>query len=304
MLGRLLGQYDTVFFISTCLWRVRQRYSMLGAPRSGSLRDRQRLSAKTALAKRTKPAKIRADVDHYYVGVVTKIRTVSDAKREFYSHHNRPISSIYRRFVEELLVEMHLLVVNADFHYDPIFALGVVTSFDRFMQGYQPDSDLASLFYALCRAAGGDSGQYHQDSQSLRDSCQNVIWTDLLAQVTNGSESSHSLLLQTLQGIHQNSNFKYSRLFAIGLYTLLLESQPALMEKEESRQAVFSQLAETLGFSEDKLHKDLDLYRSNLDKVEQLLKVLEETAEAERKKREKKAAKALEEAQPDLEQTA
>ena len=66
-------------------------------------------------------------------------RTLSDTKRSFYTLHTRPINSIYRQVVEEMLVEMHLLSVNADFHYEPIYALGVVNSFDRFMQGYQPE---------------------------------------------------------------------------------------------------------------------------------------------------------------------
>ncbi|HAX86545.1 MAG TPA: photosystem II biogenesis protein Psp29, partial [Cyanobacteria bacterium UBA11370] len=66
---------------------------------------------------------------------MNNVRTVSDTKRDFYNCHTRPINSIYRRVVEELMVEMHLLSVNVDFRYDPIYALGVVTSFNRFMQG-------------------------------------------------------------------------------------------------------------------------------------------------------------------------
>ncbi|MER3587246.1 MAG: photosystem II biogenesis protein Psp29, partial [Mastigocladus sp. ERB_26_1] len=77
---------------------------------------------------------------------MNNVRTVSDTKRTFHSLHTRPINTIYRRVVEELMVEMHLLAVNVDFSYNPIFALGVVTSFDRFMQGYQPESDRESIF--------------------------------------------------------------------------------------------------------------------------------------------------------------
>ena len=63
---------------------------------------------------------------------MSNVRTVSDTKRSFYALHTRPISSIYRRVVEELMVEMHLLSVNVDFSYDSIYALGVVTTFDRY----------------------------------------------------------------------------------------------------------------------------------------------------------------------------
>ncbi|MEO1521535.1 MAG: photosystem II biogenesis protein Psp29, partial [Cyanobacteria bacterium J06633_2] len=35
---------------------------------------------------------------------MSNVRTVSDTKRQFYKLHSRPISSIYRRIVEELIV--------------------------------------------------------------------------------------------------------------------------------------------------------------------------------------------------------
>ena len=95
------------------------------------------------------------------------VRTVSDTKRAFYTHHTRPINSVYRRFVEELMVEMHLLSVNVDFRIDPIYCLGVVTSFDRFMQGYRPEQDKESIFAALCQSVGGNAQQYRQEAESL-----------------------------------------------------------------------------------------------------------------------------------------
>ncbi|MFM8003381.1 MAG: photosystem II biogenesis protein Psp29, partial [Dolichospermum sp.] len=49
---------------------------------------------------------------------VNNVRTVSDTKKTFYTLHTRPINTIYRRVVEELMVEMHLLSVNVDFSYD------------------------------------------------------------------------------------------------------------------------------------------------------------------------------------------
>ena len=80
---------------------------------------------------------------------MNNVRTVSDTKRAFYGQHTRPINAIYRRVVEELMVEMHLLLVNADFNYDSIYALGVVNTFDRFMKGYEPESDRTSIYTAI-----------------------------------------------------------------------------------------------------------------------------------------------------------
>ena len=218
------------------------------------------------------------------------IRTVSDTKREFYRHHTRPVNSIYRRFVEELLVEMHLLSVNVDFRYDPIYALGVVTSFERFMQGYRPETDKESIFSALCQAVGGNSEQYRQDAQTLLNQTKEIAASDFMERMKQAAsgEGGDGILWGTLRAIAENSRYKYSRLFAVGLYTLLMEVDADLVKSEEKRQNTINQVSEALSLSSEKLHKDLDLYRSNLDKMQQLLAVLEDTLEADRKKREPK----------------
>ncbi len=218
-----------------------------------------------------------------------KVRTVSDTKRDFYTHHTRPINSIYRRFIEELLVEMHLLSVNVDFRYDPIYALGVVTSFERFIQGYRPQEDKASIFSALCQSVGGNAEQYRHDAQTLLTQVKEMSVSDLMGTTKAASSDApgDGILYGTLQAIAQNSQFKYSRLFAVGLYTLVMEIDADLVKNQEQRNEIFGKIAEDLHLSPEKLQKDLDLYRSNLDKMEQLLAVLEDTLEAERKKRDK-----------------
>ncbi len=67
------------------------------------------------------------------------------------------------------MVEMHLLSVNVDFSYNPIYALGVVTAFDRFMQGYQPPSDQESIFNALIKAEQDDPQRYRGDAERLKE---------------------------------------------------------------------------------------------------------------------------------------
>ncbi|MCU0534422.1 MAG: photosystem II biogenesis protein Psp29 [Hydrococcus sp. Prado102] len=219
------------------------------------------------------------------VCVVDKVRTVSDTKREFYTHHTRPIVSVYRRIVEELMVEMHLLSVNVDFKYDPIYALGVVTAFERFMQGYQPEKDKASIFAALCKAIGNDPEQYRQHAGNVLEQAKQMSVEELIAKIGSPAENAGNSLVETLQAIANRPDFKYSRLFAIGLYTVLAESNIELIKDKEKRDRTLQQISEALHFLPDKLQKDLDLYRSNLDKMDQLLGVLEEALQAEKKKR-------------------
>lgn len=220
---------------------------------------------------------------------VNNVRTVSDTKRSFYTIHTRPINSIYRRVVEELMVEMHLLSVNVDFRYDPIYALGVVTSFDRFMQGYIPEQDKLSIFNGLCQALGDNPQKYRQDAQRLEAFAQTSSPSDLVSWLSQLSLPSIAGELQEyIVAIANNSSFKYSRLFAIGLFTLLESADPDFVKDEKLRVEALQKICNALHVPEEKIQKDLELYRSNLEKMAQARIVIQDVLQAERKKREER----------------
>ncbi|HHP7230254.1 MAG TPA: photosystem II biogenesis protein Psp29 [Xenococcaceae cyanobacterium] len=230
--------------------------------------------------------------------IVTNLKTVSDAKRAFYTYHTRPINSVYRRVIEELLVEMHLLSVNVDFKSDPIYYLGVVTSFERLMQGYQPEKDKTTIFDALCRGVDEDPDKAKAQAESLLSVAKNKSSEDLITWLSNptpieGAEN----IAESIQAISHQNNFKYSRPFAIGLYTLLEETNAELLKDNAKLNEIVDIIAENLGLPGEKMKKDLELYRSNLEKMDQLLKVIEDVLEASRKQREKRAQDNLETAE-------
>lgn len=226
------------------------------------------------------------------------VRTVSDAKRDFYAHHTRPINSIYRRVVDELMVEMHLLSVNVDFAYDPIYALGIVTTFDRFMAGYQPEADRTSIFNALCRSIGSTPEHYRGDAEAIQASVNGLSLDDLKAlfdHLDDGGADGGARLRSTLATVAHQEKFKYSRPFGIGLYTLVEAVTPAeALKDKETVAALFNDLGNKLSISTDKLQKDVELYRGNLEKFAQAQEVIKDMLAADRKKREdrKKAAEA------------
>lgn len=229
---------------------------------------------------------------------VDNLRTVSDTKRAFYSHHTRPINSIYRQFVEELMVEMHLLSVNVNFQYDPIYGYGVVSTYEQFMQGYQPPQDKDSIFTALCQSINGDPEQYRQDAQRLEalalelsdDRAFNLLTQpqDVAVDALENSDTAREIK-EYLQAIANNSNFKYSRLFAIGLYTLLAKSNAEWLQKDDNWKSAFGKIAQALNLPEDKIVKDIDLYRSNLDKMQQARNLMQEILKSNRKQQERRA---------------
>ncbi len=221
---------------------------------------------------------------------MNNVRTVSDTKRAFYVLHTRPINTIYRRVVEELMVEMHLLSVNADFSYNPIYSLGVVTAFERFMEGYQPERDKEPIFNTLCQAVEDDAKRYRQDAERLGALAKNLPPKELIAWLngTNHLDGAGDLQAQ-IQLIVNNPSFKYSRLFAIGVFTLLELADPELVKDEKQRVEALKQISDVLHVSEDKLQKDLELYRSNLEKMAQALIVMADMLASERKKRQQRS---------------
>jgi photosystem II biogenesis protein Psp29 len=222
---------------------------------------------------------------------VEKVRTVSDTKRDFYAQHTRPINSIYRRVVEELLVELHLLSVNVHFRVDPIYCLGVVSSFERFMQGYRPEKDKESIFQAICQAVGGNPQEYRASADLALNLAKRL---GSIPEVISWLKSPQPQegeypLAEGVKEIRNNPQFKYSRLFGIGLYTMLWQVEPEFWREQKSREEITNQLTEVFPLNDQKLTKDFDLYQSNLEKVQQMILVLEEAVEADRKKREKKS---------------
>ncbi len=220
------------------------------------------------------------------------VRTVSDTKREFYSLYTRPIDSIYRRIVEEMLVEMHLLSVNADFNYDAIYALGVVTVFDRFMSGYRTDSERDAIFQAICQATGRSVEQYRTDATSLMGSLEGLSAEDF--KVAIAQAEGQNPLKDIFATLVQRERMKYSRLFGIGICTILDHIAPDLADQREEREALLNSLSQLLTLGGDKLQKDVDLYRSNLEKMKLAREAMADAVAAERKKRDKRQAEIAE----------
>ncbi|MEL6902570.1 MAG: photosystem II biogenesis protein Psp29 [Cyanobacteria bacterium J06606_4] len=221
---------------------------------------------------------------------MNNVRTVSDTKRAFYSQHTRPISAIYRRVVEELMVEMHLLLVNVDFQYDALYALGVVSTYDRFMSGYEPERDRDSIYQAIIQAVEADPAKYRADAEAALSAAKGVASLERFKSLVEEAKGSGDgdILKSSLHQVINNPKFKYSRLFAIGLYNVIETVDESALQEKEKREALLDELAETLGLNADLLKKDVDLYRSNLEKMAQAQAVMKDMIEADKKKQAKR----------------
>jgi photosystem II biogenesis protein Psp29 len=217
------------------------------------------------------------------------IPTVSDTKQAFQRSFPKPINSVYRRAIDELLVETHLLTVSQTFKYDPVFALGWVTAFDGFTMGYQPDRDRPQIYHALATALRFDPDQLRSTALHLEQLATERGESVAKLLTTLEADTNLDPLTDTLRIIADNGQFKYSRLFGVGLFRLLELSAPQEFKETESRKELLSKLGTTLNIASDKLIRDQELYQSSLEKLRQGLQMMADLVEAERKKRQKVA---------------
>ena len=123
------------------------------------------------------------------------------------------------------------------------------------------------------------------------------------------NDAGSDALKGNLHKVISNPKFKYSRLFAIGLYNAIEAIDASVLDDKEKREALLDKLAEDFSLNNDLLKKDIDLYRGNLEKMAQAQEVMKDMIEAEKKKQakreeEKKAREAKKESASTAEETA
>ena len=212
--------------------------------------------------------------------------TVADSKRAFHASFPHVIAPLYRRIVDELLVELHLLSRQKGFQSDPLFAVGLVQVFDAFARGYRPEGQKELLFQALCSSSGFDAGALRASSQAARAARAEVGVDQVKQWIERQGEGAPEPLATALAGIRRQ-DFHYSRLMAVGLLSLLEQARAADgMDPRELRRYAH-ELGQAMGLMQERLDKDLTLYASNLEKMAQAVELMEETLAAERRRRER-----------------
>ncbi|MCP9783919.1 photosystem II biogenesis protein Psp29 [Cyanobium sp. WKJ7-Wakatipu] len=219
--------------------------------------------------------------------------TVADSKREFHRAFPYVIAPLYRRMVDELLVELHLLSRQTGFRSDSLFACGLIQVFDSFARGYRPDAQRLPLLQALCSASGFDANQLRQQ----RDSAMAAMGSHSVEQVKQWIEQEGSgapePLAAALADIRR-PDFHYSRLMAVGLLSLLEQAQGADALDASALRSYAHELGGAMGLLRERLDKDLSLYATNLEKMAQAVELMAETVAAERRKRERQQQEANE----------
>ncbi len=197
--------------------------------------------------------------------------TVSDSKKLFHEKFPYVIPGLYKKIVDEMLVELNLLNHQNDFTQDYLFCVGLTETFKELTKGYKPEKHLDLLFESLCSSTNFEAKDINEISQKSQKEFKNKTSNDIL-----------KLLIEK-----SNSKLYPSRVLNLAIYILISNAQD-LKEKDESEiNKMISDIFEKLNLSANKAEKDIGIYKSSLSKMEQAKELIEELRTKEKKKEQK-----------------
>ena len=210
-------------------------------------------------------------------------QTIADSKRAFHQAFPHVIAPLHRRIADELLVELHLLSHQDSFKAGHLFSVGLVTVFTRFTQGYRPPEHRDDLMAAICSSNGFDAAELKSAAE-----------TSLAA----ASEHSGDDFNAWIKEFRLPEQSHYSRLMAVGLLALLEAAHGELKGEDAAelrKKAV--EISKEIGMPEERVEKDLGIFASSSERMQQAVELMEETLASERRKKEKRMAEAAEKKQ-------
>ena len=197
--------------------------------------------------------------------------TVSDSKTLFHEQFPFVIPNLYKRIVDEMLVELNLLNHQSEFIQDSYFCVGLSETFKELTHGYEPKDHVEKLFNALCKATNFNPEEILNTSKATIESHNKKNLEEISNKIIqNGSDKIY-----------------YSRILILGIYKIISLANDFKEEEDISKLEILTKLANELNLPLTKVEKDISIYISSLKKFEQAKELLRETILSEREKRKK-----------------
>jgi len=197
--------------------------------------------------------------------------TVSDSKKVFHEKFPYVIPGLYKRIVDEILVELNLLNHQNEFTQDYLFCIGLTETFKELMKGYQPNKHLDLLFESLCSSTYFEAKEINEISQKSQKEFKNKTSNDIL-----------KLLIEK-----SNSKLYPSRILNLAIYILILNAQDLKEKNQSETNKMISDFFEKLNLSANKAEKDIGIYKSSISKMEQAKELIKELRTKDKKKEQK-----------------
>ena len=194
--------------------------------------------------------------------------TVSDSKKLFHEQFPYVIPGLYKRIVDEMLVELNLLNHQNEFTQDYLFCIGLTETFKELTKGYKPDKHLDLLFKSLCISTNFEAKEIKEISKTSQKEFSDKSSTDILKLLKEKS----------------NSKLYPSRILNLGIYILISNSQDFKDNNDIEKNKMISDIFEKLSLSRNKAEKDIGIYKSSISKMEQAKELIQELRIKDKKK--------------------
>ncbi len=201
--------------------------------------------------------------------------TVSDSKTLFHDQFPYVIPGLYKRIVDEMLVELNLLNHQSEFTLDSYFCVGLTEIFNELTDGYEPNEHLKKLFSALCKSTNFKDDEIIQISNTTIDEHKN-----------KNLEEISNLVIEKI-----SKKPYYSRILMLGIYKILSKANDFKDNEDITKIKIISELTEKLELPLTRAEKDISIYKNSITRITQAKELLKETVLADRKKREDKNKK-------------
>ena len=186
--------------------------------------------------------------------------TVSDSKMLFHELFPYVIPGLYKRIVDEMLVELNLLNHQNEFKQEFLFCVGLTETFKELMKGYKPDKRLDPLFESLCKSTNFEANVIKEISQKSLEEFKDKSSKDIL-----------KLLKE--KGI---TKIYPSRILNLGIYLLISGCQDYQEKSESDKNKMIADIFVESNLSFDKAEKDIGIYKSSISKMEQAKELIQE----------------------------
>ncbi|MBO8231808.1 photosystem II biogenesis protein Psp29 [Prochlorococcus marinus str. MU1402] len=194
--------------------------------------------------------------------------TVSDSKKLFHEQFPYIIPALYKRIVDEILVELNLLNHQSEFSQDYLFCIGLTETFKELLKGYEPEKHLDLLFDSLCSSSNFEGKKIKEISQK--------------SQLEFKDKSSEEIL--KLLKEKYDTKLYPSRILILGMYILISESHDLKGKNETEINKAIINIFESLNLPTNKVEKDIGIYKSSISKLKQAKELIEELRLKDKKK--------------------
>ena len=193
--------------------------------------------------------------------------TVSDSKKLFHEQFPYVIPGLYKRIVDEMLVELNLLNHQNEFSQDYIFCVGLTETFKELTKGYKPEEHLDLLFESLCNSTNFEAKEIKEISKESQKEFKDKSSKDIVKLLKEKS----------------NSDLYPSRILNLGMFIIISNSQDLKGKDESETNKIITDIFEKLNLSINKAEKDIGIYKSSKSKMEQAKELIEELRKKDKK---------------------